>query len=460
MTMSEAVPGGSARTRLIVALLCTGLLCSLAGRVRAADDLEQYVAAPDSSYSWHQVSAGRIGSCEFVEAVLTSQTWHGIAWKHQLFIIKPARLEMPHRQAFLFIDGGSWHPEYEHGIAGGFPSNAEVFEHLAEVMRAPVAIVRQVPFEPMFGLREDALVAYTFDQYLKSGEGDWPLLLPMAKSASRAMDAVQQLALEHWGIPIERFTVAGASKRGWTSWLVAAIDPRVASVAPMVIAMLDVPAQIELQRQTFGALSQQVHDYEAIHLPERLDSPLGRALVSIVDPYSYRARLTMPKLILLGTNDPYWPVDALKIYWNGLLGEKRVVDLPNQTHDLRDSDRLIGSLSALYRYSARDQPLPELSWSFERSPEELELSVRTNRNPARVLAWTATSASRDFRESRWISHSCEGSDGGYRCSESLAGDHYTGLYAELFFEDPQQPLFSFSTIVCVAKGGKPGAPPC
>jgi PhoPQ-activated pathogenicity-related protein len=232
-------------------------------------------------------------------------------------------------------------------------------------------------------------------------------------------------------------------------------------VAPMVIAMLDMPAQIELQQQTFGALSQQVHDYEAIHLRERLDTPLGRDLISIVDPYSYRTRLTMPKLILLGTNDPYWPADALKIYWNGLLGEKRVLDMPNQTHDLRDIDRLTGSLSALYRYSARNQPLPKLTWNFDRSPGKLELAVHTNRSATRVLAWAATSASRDFRESQWASHSCEKSgDGDYRCSESLAADHYTGLYAEVFFKDPHQPLFSFSTMVCIADAGESGRPPC
>ena len=31
----------------------------------------------------------------------------------------------------------------------------------------------------------------------------------------------------------------------------------------------------------------------------------------MVDPYSYRERLTQSKLILLSTNDRYWPLDAL-----------------------------------------------------------------------------------------------------------------------------------------------------
>jgi PhoPQ-activated pathogenicity-related protein len=451
----------SARSRWAEALLCLALLAVLPRGARAAgDELEQYVSAPDASYSWREVSAGRIGSSEFVEAILTSQIWHGIAWEHQLFVVKPPKLAMPHRQALLYIDGGSWSPQYEHGIGAALPPDAEDFERLARTLDAPVAVVRQVPFEPMFGLREDALIAYTFDQYLKTGEADWPLLLPMVKSASRAMDAVHELALSHWGLPVERFTVTGASKRGWAAWLLAAVDPRVASVAPMVIAMLDIPAEIRLQRQTFGALSPQVHDYEAIHIADRLDTPLGRDLISIVDPYSYRARLTMPKLILLGSNDPYWPADALKIYWGGLPEEKRVLDLPNQTHDLRDIDRVMGSLAALYRYSARGERMPELSWSFVRTSGKLRLSARTDRKPSQIIAWTATSASRDLHESRWSSHECEMTNGEYVCEEPLDGEHYTGLYAEFFFEDRGRPPFSFSTMVCVAKAGESGSPPC
>ena len=35
--------------------------------------------------------------------------------------------------------------------------------------------------------------------------------------------------------------------------------------------------------------------------------------MAMVDPYQYLADLTPPKLILLGTNDRYWPLDALKL---------------------------------------------------------------------------------------------------------------------------------------------------
>jgi len=324
---------------------------------------------------------------------------------------------------------------------------------LAEALHTPLAIVRQVPFEPLFGgRREDALIAYTFERYLDTGDADWPLLLPMVKSVSRAMDAIQQLARQEWGLSLARFTVSGASKRGWTSWLTAAVDPRVASVAPMVIDMLNMKAQIQLQRQTFGGLSEQVQDYEQIHFPERIDTPAGRELVSMVDPYSYRDRLTQPKLILLGTNDPYWPLDALNVYWNGLPEQKRVLYLPNQTHDLRDIDRLIGSLAALDRYAAQGRPLPEVSGDFTQQDGRLELTVHTDQTPRRVLAWSATSATRDFHQAHWSSRGCRRSGDGYQCEQRTERDTYTALYAEAVFQDRGEPSFSLSTTVNITGG--------
>src|SRR5262249_20037015 len=381
-----SIEHASGRLHGLAPALWSGLvICAAlthAPQARAGDELAQYVDRPDGSYGIHVLRTGRFRGADYVEAVLISQTWRGIAWKHQLFIVNPRHLDVPVKQALLFIDGGSGDPEYESPGARPLPRAAGVFVRLADALHAPVAIVRQVPFEPLFdGRREDALIAYTFERYLDTGDPDWPLLLPMVKSVVRAMDAVQQLARQQWGFSIARFTVTGASKRGWTSWLTAAVDPRVASVAPMVIDMLNMKAQIDLQRKTFGKLSEQIQDYEEIHFPERIDSPTGRELVSMVDPYSYRERLTQPKLILLGTNDHYWSLDALNVYWSGLPEEKRFLYLPNQTHDLRDVDRLIGSVAALNRYSAQGKPLPKLSGVFTQQGDRLELIVRTDQPP-------------------------------------------------------------------------------
>ena len=91
------------------ALIASGV----APHAHAAGELEQYVARPDSSYAWREVTSGHLGSSEYVGVILTSQTWRGIAWKHQLIVFRPSKIDASSKQALLFIDGGRWNPTYE-----------------------------------------------------------------------------------------------------------------------------------------------------------------------------------------------------------------------------------------------------------------------------------------------------------------------------------------------------------
>lgn len=426
----------------------------------STDLLARYVAAPDASFEWREVGTGRIGAVEYTELILTSQTWRGKPWKHQLILLRPPKIDAASSQAFLFVHGGRWKPEYEQGYAGKLPRAAPMFARLAESSHAPVAVLLQVPHQPLFERTEDALIAYTFDRYLETGEEDWPLLLPMVKSAVRAMDVMQEFGQKRWDKPIKSFTIAGASKRGWTSWLTAAADPRIAGVAPMVIDMLNLPAQIKLQQATFSGLSEQVADYSAIDFPSRLNSELGRTLLATVDPYSYRSRYTQPKLIVLGTNDRYWPLNALNVYWNDLPDPKRVLYIPNQGHGLNDVNKLIGSLSAFHRYTANSKPLPNLTWKFAPTERSVGLTVQVDRTPQDVRIWYANNPTLDFREAKWKSQRCQKASAGHLCKQPIASKGYTAVFAETVFRDPDEADYSLSTTVCITSQSRPAGTDC
>jgi PhoPQ-activated pathogenicity-related protein len=434
------------------ALACALALATASNTVAARSDvLANYVARPDKSLKWRQVDSGKVGTAEYVEYLLTSQTWRGIEWKHQLFVMKPANMASDERHALLFVHGGRWKPEYESERGRTqLPSEAMLFARLAESIGAPVGVLRQVPFAPMFDRTEDALIAYTFDQYLQTGEKDWPLLLPMVKSSVRAMDAMQNIVRERWGAPIESFTVSGASKRGWTAWLTAAVDKRVMAVAPMVIDVLNMRAQMDHQRATWGDVSEEIRDYAAFDIPTRLKTERGQELLSIVDPFSYRQLLTKPKMILLSTNDRYWPLDALKLYWSDLPQPKRVLYVPNQGHGLRDAERVIGGVSAVHRYAAAGKTMPETTWSFVSEPAELKIQVKADREARKVLVWSAQSATRDFREAQWTARQCTKADDGYACSAARGPEGYTAAFAETSFQDEGKLPFSTTTTICIA----------
>jgi PhoPQ-activated pathogenicity-related protein len=440
----------------LVLILSIALLGPAAARqVVEEGPLASYVAAPDSSYRWVKFNEGRISeSTEYVELILTSQTWKDIPWKHQLFIIKPSTMKADSRHAMLVISGGRWKDYYEDPAQGGkLPKRAKLFGALAEEMGTPVAVLRQVPHQPVFnGLKEDQIIAYTFDKYLDTQQADWPLLLPMVKSAVRAMDATEEFAASAWDMELETFTVTGASKRGWTTWLTASVDQRITAMAPIVIDMLNLGPHLAHQQAVWGGFSEQIADYDNLDIFERLQSTHGRALRYIVDPYQYREVLTPPKLIIIGTNDRYWPVDSLNLYWDELPGSRYALYVPNNRHGIKDYGRVLGSLNALHQHANGVRSLPELHWNFEENDDAVNLVASSSQTTEKMVAWVATSETRDFREALWTPQAIQvGDDGTGRFELARPETGYAALFGEFVYAHPTLPYY-FSTNLRVVEG--------
>jgi PhoPQ-activated pathogenicity-related protein len=380
---------------------------------------------------------------EYAELTLTSQTWKDIPWRHQLFLIKPSNCSADEKHALLFVAGGSWKPELSQPTSSGkLPAEASVFAAIAQTVKTPVAVLLHVPHQPIFnGKREDEIIAYTFEEFYKTGDPEWPLLLPMVKSAVRAMDTVQQFGKENWGLPLNRFTVSGASKRGWTTWLTGAVDPRVVAIAPMVIDVLNMAPQMRHQVATFGAVSEQIADYRDRGLLEKLETAEGAALRKIVDPFHYRESLLLPKLVILATNDRYWPLDALNLYWEELKGPKYILYVPNNGHGVKDLGRLSGTLNALHQHVCRGFALPKLDWEFEENGQKLTLIVRSDTAPKSVSSWTTGSDDRDFRDEHWRSSPVSADNGRYRIELDGGADQYRAVFAEAVYECDGTPFY-------------------
>jgi hypothetical protein len=67
-----------------------------------------------------------------------------------------------------------------------------------------------------------------------------------------------------------------------------------------------------------------------------------------------------------------------------------------------------------------------------------------------VLAWTATSPTRDFREAHWTSHRCKRKGDRFACSVERPPTGFVAMYAELWFQDRGYPRFPLATVVCIA----------
>ena len=412
------------------------LLFPLALAPLLAGPLEDYVRAPDDTFAWQRQGTQNMGGLEVATLALTSQTWRGGKWTHSLHIARPRNLLHP-GIAFL---------EITHAADKDI---LPAVRHLAESDGTWVAVLTDVPNQPLLGNRyEDALIAHTFDQYLKTGDDTWPLLLPMTKSAVRAMDAVQAWALAEHGQAIDRFIVSGASKRGWTAWLTGAVDKRVCALVPTVIDMLNMPAQTRWAQRVYGSQSASIHDYTDIGLTEQTGTPAGIRLMDIVDPYSYRAAFTMPKLLILGTNDPYWTVDALRHYWDALPTPKLLYQTPNTGHGAGGSSGAARTRAAFLRMTAENRPPPQLAWQLDGAA----IRVTADRPAKKALLWTAHSPTRDFRKAAWKSRPLPLAPDGGTCAFAempRPSDGFAAFMAELVFTEAPVGDFSLSTQVFV-----------
>jgi hypothetical protein len=237
----------------------------------------------------------------------------------------------------------------------------------------------------------------------------------MTKAAVRAMDAVQEFTQESTSLEVDRFIVTGASKRGWTTWLTAAADPqrRVVGIAPMVIDVLNMGKQMTHHKNAYsgyplndashhiqGGYSTAVSDYTNMNVFDRLDTDAGRELARIVDPFTYRDRLTMPKLIINSTGDQFFLPDGVKFYFDYLPGVNRMVYMPNTDHGLGfDSSNLdvLGPLIAFVSVllPGSEGSIPDFSWSFE---DDGSIRVEAQTLPVAVRVWHALNPDhRDFR---------------------------------------------------------------
>lgn len=409
-----------------------------------AGPLEDYVQSPDSSFNWKRCEQKGLKGATVSHLQLVSQTWQGQFWSHHLLVVRPEKVVHP-EFALLFVTGGSY--------GGPDDKEAERLNLIAQRAGAIAALITQVPNQPLYdGRREDALIAYSFVQYLKTGDTTWPLLFPMVKSAVRGMDTVQQFASKEWGQGVQKFVITGASKRGWTTWLTGAADRRVAAIAPMVIDTLNFQAQLDWAGRMYGRQSEEIDDYVKAGLHLNQDDPKMVGLRALVDPYSYRERYTMPKLLLLGTNDPYWVVDSLRHYWDGLPGPKLIFQTPNAGHDLGGGREALNSLATFYAMVANGDALPEVNWTLRDGANGAAgIDVKVNQSVKKIRLWSANSKDRDFRDDKWSSRELEVRPGSALASAEVpkpdAG--FTAFMAEIELTSPRGETYKLSTRVQV-----------
>jgi PhoPQ-activated pathogenicity-related protein len=363
--------------------------------------LDKYVASPDPAFTWSVSKTLPADGATATLIDLTSQKWltdqevENPVWKHWLTVVTPPTVTSD--VALLFISGGRNDRQPPAApspwLVEAARDTGTVTAELRMVPNQPVVFKDDPSHKPRI---EDDFIAYTWDHFFRTGDERWPARLPMTKSAVRAMDAVTAFAASAGGGShrVARFVVSGASKRGWTTWAAAAVDARVIAIVPAVIDLLNVEPSFMHHYRAYGAWSDAVKDYEEQGIMDWMGTPQFRALMKVEEPYEYRDRLTMPKLMVNAGGDQFFLPDSSQFYFDALRGEKHLRYIPNTNHGLEKSDA-IETVEAFYASVVKGTNRPDFTWSFERDGA---IKVVAKDRPDRVIVWQATNSdARNFR---------------------------------------------------------------
>jgi PhoPQ-activated pathogenicity-related protein len=389
----------------VAAVVAAFVVPGAAAMANPPNALDAYVAKPDPSFGWRVV--GQVSGPGYHGAVidLTSQTWLSpkqtdrSVWKHWLTVIVPDSDKPLHDVGFLYITGGD--------NTDPAPTRAtDRFAKMAVETRSVVVELDDVPNQPMHfpdnpqkALVEDAIIAHLQAKFARDHDARELLRLPMVKSGTAAMTAAQQyLASDAGGRrKLTGFVVAGGSKRGWTTWLVGALDKRVVAIVPIVINVLDVDATTRHHWEAMGYFSPALQDYvDAGLIPGMIGKPGVEGDNAIEDPLNYRdrPRLRIPKYIINAVGDEYFPPDNTRYSYHLLPAIKRLRMIPNSKHSTAGTD-ITESITAFYGAILDHRPIPDYAWTVK---PDGAIAVRSSVKPDEVNLWQATDpTARDFR---------------------------------------------------------------
>ena len=154
---------------------------------------------------------------------------------------------------------------------------------------------------------EDDLIAYGWNKFLESGAKDndveWLARLPMTRAVVRGMDIIQKVTNDI-NIKIDEFVVAGASKRGWTTWTTAIVDNRVIAIVPIVIDLLNVIPSFDHNWRCYGEWSPAIDDYVNEGITEWMGSEEYNRLLELVEPFSVTDQLSITKFLINESGEP------------------------------------------------------------------------------------------------------------------------------------------------------------
>jgi len=157
----------------------------------------------------------------------------------------------------------------------------------------------------------------------------------MTKAAVRGLEATTEFVYEKTGHYPYRAGVTGASKRGWTTWLTAAVDyERVTFMAPVYFDELNMVENIHHHYRSLGGYTYAFADYWYAGITEYLDSAAIESSRLVMDVLTFKDRYAkfQTNYIINAGNDEFFALGNPLYFLDQLSPATLLRVIPNQGH--------------------------------------------------------------------------------------------------------------------------------
>ncbi|CAI5459334.1 unnamed protein product [Closterium sp. Yama58-4] len=312
--------------------------------------LDRYIYVDqDPSEFWWEDSANRIrdkapkGWWTGYILRVTTHRWFNrtvsdrIQWWHWMTVIAPDDMHNAHKGLVLFVIGSGWSQFHYYHLPDKDEMFTAAFAPLVVELGILGAVLHQQPMEPITFLpgingpgksvlEEDELMALGHGVHVWDGTWGTGCMCGMGRGARDA--CVGWHGMEQ----VEGFVLMGVSKRGLMAWLTAAMDKRVVGIVAYGFDLLDFGRNFQHLHDSLGAWPVILKFYAIFNVTSQLQSPEFTRLMEDTDPFYYRERLTMPKLLVSAANDEVLALDDTYIWWNDMPEPKLLKIMANSEH--------------------------------------------------------------------------------------------------------------------------------
>jgi len=150
----------------------------------------------------------------------------------------------------------------------------------------------------------------------------------------------------------------------------------------MVPIVLDAINFVEVEHhqwRSYGGWTYALQDYIDMDIMTRLDDPNMLTLQQMEDPYFYKDRMTMPKMIVNAAMDEFQQPDDTHYWWSGMPEPKHFLMLPNAEHSLFTGIlEAVPSVGAWIQNLLYKERIPTFDWTMNSATGEVVATLDDN----------------------------------------------------------------------------------